>query len=149
MNRTPFYDKHIALGGKIVDFFGWELPVQYSTITLEHNAVFVAERGGALLGFYSLLVEDEVRSRTRDLSASNQRSLAVKSGIASHRSDNGPEKTRCTTISIHTAVMSRKEMVTISRSIIGIMLISESVAFRFPFPPPPVPNIPICQCVSG
>ena len=27
--------------------------------TLEHNAVFVAERGGALLGFYSLLVEDE------------------------------------------------------------------------------------------
>jgi aminomethyltransferase len=39
MNRTPFYDKHIALGGKMVDFFGWELPVQYSTITLEHNAV--------------------------------------------------------------------------------------------------------------
>ncbi len=39
MNRTPFYEKHVALGGKIVDFFGWELPVQYSTITLEHNAV--------------------------------------------------------------------------------------------------------------
>jgi aminomethyltransferase len=39
MNRTPFYDKHVAHGGKIVDFFGWELPVQYSTITLEHNAV--------------------------------------------------------------------------------------------------------------
>ncbi len=38
-NRTPFFEKHIALGGKIVDFFGWELPVQYSTITLEHNAV--------------------------------------------------------------------------------------------------------------
>jgi GNAT superfamily N-acetyltransferase len=27
--------------------------------TLEHNAVFVAERDGALLGFYSLIVEDE------------------------------------------------------------------------------------------
>lgn len=37
--RTPFYDRHVALGGKIVDFAGWELPVQYSTITLEHNAV--------------------------------------------------------------------------------------------------------------
>ncbi|MCG3204985.1 MAG: Aminomethyltransferase [Elusimicrobia bacterium] len=37
--KTPFYDKHIALGGKVVDFFGWELPIQYSTITLEHNAV--------------------------------------------------------------------------------------------------------------
>src|SRR5258708_39495774 len=39
MNRTPFYDRHLALGGKMVEFFGWELPVQYSTITLEHNAV--------------------------------------------------------------------------------------------------------------
>jgi aminomethyltransferase len=38
-NRTPFYDRHLALGGKIVDFYGWELPVQYSTITLEHTAV--------------------------------------------------------------------------------------------------------------
>lgn len=37
--KTPFYDKHVALNGKIVDFFGWELPVQYSTITLEHKAV--------------------------------------------------------------------------------------------------------------
>lgn len=37
--RTPFYERHLQLGGKIVDFFGWELPVQYSTITLEHNAV--------------------------------------------------------------------------------------------------------------
>jgi len=42
MNRTPFYDQHVALGGKIVDFFGWELPVQYSTITLEHTAVRTA-----------------------------------------------------------------------------------------------------------
>lgn len=40
--KTPFYDKHIALGGKVVDFFGWELPVQYSTITLEHTAVRTA-----------------------------------------------------------------------------------------------------------
>ncbi|MFN0118337.1 MAG: glycine cleavage system aminomethyltransferase GcvT [Elusimicrobiota bacterium] len=39
MNRTPFYNHHVKLGGKIVDFFGWELPVQYSTITLEHTAV--------------------------------------------------------------------------------------------------------------
>src|SRR5258708_3211883 len=38
-NRTPFFERHLALGGKIVDFHGWELPVQYSTITLEHNAV--------------------------------------------------------------------------------------------------------------
>ncbi len=38
-NRTPFFEKHVALGGKIVEFHGWELPVQYSTISLEHQAV--------------------------------------------------------------------------------------------------------------
>src|ERR1044071_5240109 len=39
LQRTPFYDHHVKLGGKMVDFGGWEMPVQYSTITLEHNAV--------------------------------------------------------------------------------------------------------------
>jgi aminomethyltransferase len=28
--KTPFYDKHVALGGKIVDYSGWLLPVQYT-----------------------------------------------------------------------------------------------------------------------
>ncbi len=37
--RTPLYDWHAAHGGRIVEFGGWEMPVQYSTITDEHNAV--------------------------------------------------------------------------------------------------------------
>lgn len=38
--RTPLYDIHVALGGRIVDFAGYELPVQYETgIIAEHNAV--------------------------------------------------------------------------------------------------------------
>jgi aminomethyltransferase len=37
--QTPFYNHHVALGAKIVDFAGWDMPIQYSTITLEHNAV--------------------------------------------------------------------------------------------------------------
>ncbi len=38
--RTPLYDLHVALGGRIVDFAGYELPVQYETgIIAEHNAV--------------------------------------------------------------------------------------------------------------
>jgi len=37
--RTPLYDKHVELGGKIVDFAGYDLPVQYSGIIAEHNAV--------------------------------------------------------------------------------------------------------------
>lgn len=40
LKRTPFHDIHVALGGKIVPFAGYEMPVQYPTgITAEHNAV--------------------------------------------------------------------------------------------------------------
>ncbi len=39
MKRTPLYEKHLALGGKIIDFGGWELPVQYTGILEEHRQV--------------------------------------------------------------------------------------------------------------
>ena len=39
LKKTPLYDVHIALGGKMVDFGGWALPVQYSSILEEHKAV--------------------------------------------------------------------------------------------------------------
>ena len=28
LKRTPLYDLHVALGGKMVPFAGWEMPVQ-------------------------------------------------------------------------------------------------------------------------
>lgn len=38
--KTPLYDKHIALGAKVVPFAGWEMPVQYRHgILKEHLAV--------------------------------------------------------------------------------------------------------------
>lgn len=37
--RTPLYEEHIKTGGKMVDFHGWELPVQYGGIIQEHEAV--------------------------------------------------------------------------------------------------------------
>ncbi|HEX4991970.1 MAG TPA: hypothetical protein VFV45_01955, partial [Rubrobacteraceae bacterium] len=37
--RTPLYDEHEALGARLVDFAGWEMPVQYEGIKAEHNAV--------------------------------------------------------------------------------------------------------------
>lgn len=38
--KTPIYDCHVALGGKIVDFAGYLLPVQYETgVIAEHMAV--------------------------------------------------------------------------------------------------------------
>lgn len=39
MLKTPLYDKHVALGGRMVDFAGWAMPVQYTTIVEEHRAV--------------------------------------------------------------------------------------------------------------
>ncbi|NLJ41937.1 MAG: glycine cleavage system aminomethyltransferase GcvT [Clostridiales bacterium] len=42
MKRTPLYESHIALGGKIIDFGGWALPVQYTGIINEHRAVRTA-----------------------------------------------------------------------------------------------------------
>lgn len=40
--RTPLYDWHVAHGGRMVDFAGWEMPVQYSSITAEHQAARTA-----------------------------------------------------------------------------------------------------------
>ena len=36
---TPLYDEHIKLGGKMIPFGGWLMPVQYSSIMEEHQAV--------------------------------------------------------------------------------------------------------------
>ncbi|OGR48991.1 MAG: glycine cleavage system protein T, partial [Elusimicrobia bacterium GWA2_66_18] len=36
--RTALYESHKLLGGRMVDFHGWELPVQYESILREHEA---------------------------------------------------------------------------------------------------------------
>ncbi|MDY0340003.1 MAG: glycine cleavage system aminomethyltransferase GcvT [Coriobacteriia bacterium] len=40
--RTPLYDEHLALGARMVDFAGWQMPVQYAGIIEEHTAVRTA-----------------------------------------------------------------------------------------------------------
>ena len=42
VRRTPLYDAHQAAGGKLVEFAGWEMPVQYSGVLQEHRAVRTA-----------------------------------------------------------------------------------------------------------
>jgi aminomethyltransferase len=37
--RTPCYDWHASHGGRMVDFAGWDMPVQYTSLTDEHHAV--------------------------------------------------------------------------------------------------------------
>jgi aminomethyltransferase len=37
--HTPLYDWHVAHGARMVDFGGWDMPVQYTNIVEEHQAV--------------------------------------------------------------------------------------------------------------
>src|SRR6266508_3826890 len=37
--RTPLYERHLALGARMVPFAGWEMPVQYEGVIPEHRAV--------------------------------------------------------------------------------------------------------------
>jgi glycine hydroxymethyltransferase len=39
IRRTPIYDTHRKLGAKIIPFAGWEMPVWYSSVIEEHQAV--------------------------------------------------------------------------------------------------------------
>lgn len=39
LQRTPLFARHQSLGGKIIPFAGWEMPVQYTGIVQEHQAV--------------------------------------------------------------------------------------------------------------
>lgn len=39
LKKTALHAAHVALGARMVDFGGWDMPVQYSAITDEHQAV--------------------------------------------------------------------------------------------------------------
>lgn len=55
LSKTPIYDRHVALGARIVDFGGWAMPVQYSSILEEHRAVRTA------VGLFDVCHMGEVR----------------------------------------------------------------------------------------
>jgi aminomethyltransferase len=39
MKKTPLADEHVKLGAKMVEFAGWQMPIQYAGLREEHNAV--------------------------------------------------------------------------------------------------------------
>jgi aminomethyltransferase len=39
LKRTPFFDRHVDSGAKMTAFAGWDMPIQYTGIIEEHNAV--------------------------------------------------------------------------------------------------------------
>ena len=42
LKRTPLYECHVEAGARLVDFAGWEMPVQYRGVIEEHRAVRTA-----------------------------------------------------------------------------------------------------------
>ncbi|HEU5140857.1 MAG TPA: glycine cleavage system aminomethyltransferase GcvT [Bacillales bacterium] len=73
MKRTPLFDLYEKYGAKIVDFHGWEMPVQFSKIQVEHEAVRtkaglfdvshmgeVTAKGEGALAFLQYLVTNDV-----------------------------------------------------------------------------------------
>jgi aminomethyltransferase len=74
MKRTPLFTAHQKLGGKLIEFGGWEMPVQYTSIVEEHLAVRqaaglfdishmgeIAVRGPAAESFLNLTLTNDIR----------------------------------------------------------------------------------------
>jgi aminomethyltransferase len=57
LKRTPLYEAHVSIGARLVEFAGWQMPVQYSGHIQEHMAV----REAAGLFDVSHMGEIEVR----------------------------------------------------------------------------------------
>lgn len=60
MKKTPFYEKHRDLGGQIVPFAGFEMPVKYEGIIPEHLTV------RSRLGLFDVSHMGEIEIRGRD-----------------------------------------------------------------------------------
>jgi len=71
--RTPLYDLHVELGARMVDFGGWDMPVNYGSQIEEHHAVrrlagvfdvshmcVIDARGPQVRAFLSKLVANDV-----------------------------------------------------------------------------------------
>src|SRR5260221_9022145 len=80
LKRTALFSAHQKLGAKLIDFGGWEMPVQYTSITDEHLAVRnaagifdishmgeVTVSGAAAAGFLNLVLTNDIRKLTPGL----------------------------------------------------------------------------------
>ena len=62
-NRTPLYEAHVALGARMVDFAGWEMPIQYKSLIEEHHVV---RNSAGMFDVSHMCVVDLQGSRTRE-----------------------------------------------------------------------------------
>jgi len=61
-NHTPLFDQHVRMGGKIVDFAGWEMPINYGSQIEEHHAV---RRAAGMFDVSHMCVVDLTGTQTR------------------------------------------------------------------------------------
>jgi aminomethyltransferase len=73
-HRTPLYEAHQKLGARIVDFHGWEMPIQYQGIIPEHTAVRTRA------GLFDLSHMGRVRVRGSERVAFLQKVLTIDVG---------------------------------------------------------------------
>lgn len=69
--RTPLYGAHVRLKARMVDFHGWEMPIQYAGIIEEHTAVRTR------VGLFDLSHMGRVRIQGRDRRAFLQKILTI------------------------------------------------------------------------
>jgi aminomethyltransferase len=62
-NKTPLYDEHVAAGGKLVDFAGWDMPINYGSQIEEHNQV---RNDAGMFDVSHMTVVDLTGERTRE-----------------------------------------------------------------------------------
>jgi aminomethyltransferase len=61
--RTPLYDLHVSLGARMVDFGGWDMPVNYGSQIEEHHAV---RRDAGVFDVSHMCVIDVKGARVRE-----------------------------------------------------------------------------------
>jgi aminomethyltransferase len=61
--RTPLFDTHVAAGARMVDFGGWDMPVNYGSQIEEHHAV---RRDAGMFDVSHMCVLDLSGARTRE-----------------------------------------------------------------------------------
>jgi aminomethyltransferase len=82
LQRSPLHDVHVAGGGRLVPFAGWELPIQYEGVIAEHRAVrssaglFDVSHMGQLLVRGSSAFADLQRLLTNDVGRCRERGVA-------------------------------------------------------------------------
>lgn len=82
MQRTPLYEAHLAAGGRMVDFSGWEMPINYGSQIEEHHQV---RRDAGMFDVSHMTVVDVLGANTRTFLArllANDVSRLVEPGKA-------------------------------------------------------------------